>query len=124
MVVTKNRMKALIVDDELDIGLMLSRMLNKNGLDAQHVDRVEKAKSILSEKGLHNVYFLDLNLPDGTGFDLVPIIKKEQPKAKIYIISAYDGAFEKNKAMELEVNGFIKKPFAKSDILSVIDLMK
>lgn len=117
-------MKALIVDDESDIGLMLSRMLNKNGLEAEHVDRVENAKSILSNKQKYDVYFLDLNLPDGTGFDLVPIIKKEQPEAKIYFISAYDGAYEKNKAVELEVNGFIKKPFTKSDILSVIEPLK
>ncbi|MEM7108676.1 MAG: response regulator [Bacteroidota bacterium] len=117
-------MTALIVDDELDIGLMLSRILEKEVVSAQHVDRITKALEILAEKKVFDFYFLDLNLPDGTGFDLVPLIKKQQPEAAIYFISAYDGVFEKNKAAELEVNGFIKKPFTKSDILSAINCLR
>ncbi len=117
-------MKALVVDDESDIGLMLSRILTKAGLQSEYVDRIEKAKELMAQEQEYDIYFLDLNLPDGTGFDLVPLVKQRQAGASIYFISAYDGAYEKNKAEELEVTGFIKKPFSKADILKALEAVK
>jgi len=113
------KLNALIVDDEEDIGLMVTLFLKKEGIKATYVNRVIPAKTIVAEKS-HDFYFLDLNLPDGTGFDLIPLITEKNSAAKIIIISAYDSHLEISKAEDLGVTTFIKKPFTKEDILEAI----
>ena len=48
----ERQMNALIVDDEEDIGLMVSRFLRKEGLQVSYADRINMAKEIISEKVL------------------------------------------------------------------------
>jgi DNA-binding response OmpR family regulator len=117
----KNELKALIVDDEEDIGLMVSLILKKEGIYPTYINRVAPAKALINEK-LFDFYFLDLNLPDGTGFDLIPSIREKNKDSKIIIISAYDGHLETTKAEGFEVTFFVKKPFTKKDILEAIQL--
>lgn len=112
-------MRALIVDDEEDIGLMVSRFLQKAGLEVDYADRVVKARDLIQNAD-YGIFFLDLNLPDGTGFDLMPDIRDHSADAQVVIISAYDGVFETRKAKELEIDHFIKKPFTKKQVLEVI----
>lgn len=116
-------MKVLIVDDEQDIGMMVSMFLRKAGLEVDYVSRVGLAEDKIQsgQKGLYNIFFLDLNLPDGTGFDLIPLIRSKSNSAKIIIISAHDGIMEKRRAQSFEVDAFIKKPFTKRDIISSVE---
>lgn len=111
--------RALIVDDEDDIGLMVSRILAKEGLESEHVNRIASARDKLNEE-IFDAYLLDLNLPDGTGFDLIPLIRERSPQARVIVISAYDGAYEKQRMQEEQVDTFIKKPFSKSQIIEAI----
>lgn len=114
-------LSALIVDDEVDIGLMVSLFLKKAQVETNYCETIGAARLEIAEKSF-DVFFLDLNLPDGTGFDLVPQIRAKNPDAKIIIISAYDGLVEQKRADEFNVNAFIRKPFSKLDILQSIQL--
>lgn len=116
----KNQRTALIVDDEEDIGLMVSVFLRKAGIEAVYLNRITPALTVIESKDF-DYYFLDLNLPDGTGFDLIPSIKLRNEDARIIIISAYDGHTETSKAEEFGVKAFIKKPFTKQQILATLD---
>ena len=116
--------KALIVDDEEDIGLMVSRILTKEGMQVQYVSRVEAARQKL-ESETFQLYLLDLNLPDGTGLDLIPEIRKEKgSKPRIIVISAYDGPYEMKKVQEEKVDLFMKKPFNKRQLIDAIEGLK
>ncbi len=112
---------ALIVDDEEDIGLMVSVFLKKAGLKSTYLSRVTPARDLIMEKKF-DYYFLDLNLPDGTGFDLIPGIRDNNDNARIIIISAYDSHLETTRADEFEVDAFVKKPFSKTDLLATLEL--
>lgn len=116
-------MKALIVDDEEDIGIMLSKILLSLNVEPKYIDRIESASDEITNNTFQ-FYFLDLNLPDGSGFDLIPTIKKINKDAKIVIISAYDGDVELNRARAFEVSGFIQKPFSKKQIVQLINDLK
>ena len=113
---------ALIVDDEEDIGLMVSRLLEKEGLEVIYVDRVKQAKRCIDEVSF-DFYLLDLNLPDGTGFDLIPIIRAKGKHARVVVISADDGAEETRRVKELGADAFIKKPFSKEDVVDVVEAL-
>lgn len=112
-------MKVLIVDDEEDICFIVSRILAKNGFTVKYLNRVNSARAEIEENHF-DLFLLDLNLPDGTGFDLIPQIREINEDAKIIIISAYDSISEIKKADELETDGFIKKPFSKQQILDAV----
>lgn len=113
-------MKALIVDDELDIGWIISKFLTSKLFEAEYVDSIEKARQKIYND-TYDVFFLDLNLPDGTGFDLIPDIRKKNSESKIIVISAYDGITETRRAKEMGVDLFIKKPFTKKQVLEAVE---
>ncbi|MBU2913241.1 response regulator [Reichenbachiella agariperforans] len=113
-------MNVLIVDDEEDIGLMVSMFLKKKGISVDYADRITKAKNMIQAHA-YEVYFLDLNLPDGTGFDLVDDIRNASEGAKVVIISAYDGVVETRRAAEMNIDHFIKKPFTKKQIIDAVN---
>lgn len=117
--VDKVETNALIVDDEEDIGAMLVRFLGREGITTEYADRIKKAEKMI-EQGAFDFYLLDLNLPDGTGFDLIPMIRNQNPAATIIVISAYDGVAEMDRARELRVDRFIRKPFSKKEVLQTI----
>jgi DNA-binding response OmpR family regulator len=113
-------MRALIVDDEEDIGFMTKVILNNKGISADDANSIKQAIYKIRDHE-YDLYFLDLNLPDGSGFDLVPQIRNYNHTASVIIISAHDGHNEIQKAKELGVDAFIKKPFSKNDIYQVIE---
>ena len=115
-------MSVLVVDDEEDIGLMISMFLKKEGLKTDFSLRVTPAKDMIIEND-YNLYFLDLNLPDGSGYDLIPLIRDKNKNSGIAVISAYDSNPEIQKAMDLGADIFIKKPFTKNDIMQGVETL-
>lgn len=115
----KKTKSAVIVDDEEFIGHMVSKFLKKEGLETAYFNRMLKARENFLDCQ-YDYYFLDLNMPDGTGFDLIPQIQEQCKDAKIIIISAHDGHEELSKAKAFGVHDFIHKPFSKQAILDTI----
>ncbi len=111
--------KSLIIDDEEEIRMMLKIILKKEGLEVDAANNLLKAR-VLLKNNEYQIIFLDLNLPDGTGFELLEEINTQGRKMDTVIISAFDGWTEKNRASELGVKAFIGKPFSKKEILDII----
>ena len=69
--------------------------------------------------------FLDLNLPDGIGFDLLPVIKTngraiiESPK--VVMISAFDGLAERKRASDQGADYFMGKPFTRKTVEQALE---
>jgi len=116
-------MKVLIVDDEEDIGMIVSKFLLNEGLEVIYESGIETARDRIASEDF-SLCFLDLNLPDGTGFDLIPEIKQRNENAKIIVISAHDGVMEMKRTKEMEVDLFIKKPFTKRQIIEAVHTIR
>lgn len=106
-------MKILIVDDETEICLLLSTILKKEGFEVGFVHSLSEASDRL-DRERYSAFFLDLNLPDGSGFQMVEPIRKRNPGARIIIISAYDS--ERKEALRRGCDDFISKPFTRKHI--------
>ncbi|UII26465.1 response regulator [Fulvivirga maritima] len=110
----------LVVDDEVEICLLLSGMLKKLGFQTTYAHSVEEgAKKIKANK--YDLVFLDLNLPDGLGFHLIPKVLEENKDSKVIIISAYDGNIERQRATAEGADFFIPKPFNKKMIMDALE---
>ena len=107
--------RVLIVDDEADICLLLSGLLRKLGYIPTCAHFIEDGRQCLNSQQFDAI-FLDLYLPDGLGFDLLPYIKQDQSEAKIIMISAFDGQAERRRATEQGADYFVGKPFTRRSV--------
>jgi DNA-binding response OmpR family regulator len=112
-------MNALIVDDELDISRMVAKILEKEGISATYVGSLDEARIKITSND-YDLFFLDLHLPDGIGFDLFKEIREQTDHPNVIIISAFDGDEEIKMAQELNALDFIHKPFSKQSVLEAI----
>lgn len=100
--------KVLVVDDELDICLMVTKHLQLLHFETHYSLTVKDALLSIGTYA-YDVIFVDLNLPDGSGFDILHHVGKVSLISKIIVISAYDN--DSLKALEKGAHLFITKPF-------------
>ena len=111
---TTKTKKALIIEDEGDMCLLLNIMLTDTEVDLDHVKNLTAAQEYL-EKEQPNVVILDNKLPDGFGVDFISFIKQNNPETKIIMISGYDASAE-DVALENGADVFLLKPFTKDEL--------
>ncbi len=109
---------ALVVDDEPDICRLLTLHLKSLGLRAEYVSSITEAKSRIAPSS-YDIIFVDLNLPDGSGFDLLEALQQAKSTSRVIVISAYD--VERKKALERGADGFVAKPFSKRTIELILN---
>lgn len=112
-------MHVLIVDDERDIGYLIRGILMQIDINCEVAQNLRMAMEII-ENQTFDLYFIDIHLPDGSGFDLVRELNRTNRNSDIVIISAFDGQEEREEANSLGVRKFINKPFTKMEILEAV----
>lgn len=60
----------------------------------------------------------EMNLPDGSGLDLLETVKRIHPAAIRIAASANPG--DEKKASRYDIDGFLAKPFALNDLFAII----
>ena len=99
----------LIIDDEYDTCLLLSGFIKSRGINAYFANTIVDGLNMLKDRKFKLV-FLDLNLPDGSGLNVISKIKEFDSSIKVIIISAYDGEMEKKRASMKGADDFVGKP--------------
>ncbi len=115
----KDKKNILIIDDEVEICLLLSAIIQGYGYYTSYAHTISEGLIKFKEKHYDTV-FLDLNLPDGVGFEFIPKAKKINHKSKFIIISAYDRSMERKNAKLHGASTFIGKPFNKNAIIEAL----
>src|SRR3954468_1163514 len=108
---------ALIIDDEEDICILLTTYLRKKNIDAHYSLTLTDGLEKLAEYK-PTILFLDNNLPDGSGIETIPAIRKANPDLKIIIISAMSNL--KDRALANSADAFIDKPISFDNIQQLI----
>jgi len=78
--------KILIVDDNTDILELLKDVLQTESREIVTVNTVTKALEILKNDKKFTTIILDINLPDGTGFDIAEVIQKDKELYEVPIV--------------------------------------
>lgn len=113
-------MKALIIDDEVDICYLLSNILNQKNVHTEFATTLFDAQKMLKKEN-PAIVFLDNHLSDGLGVNFVKYIKENYPNAKTIMITAHDTSIDKNNALQEGIDYFLGKPFTKEKIYNIID---
>lgn len=112
--------KVLVVDDEEDIGIMMRAMLKSLGYKVDYAGNLSDATEKL-ENERFKVVFLDLNLDNEYGLNLVSTIRKTNRDANIVVITAQKGLDVKKDVALNDIDSLIQKPFNKSQIVSILE---
>src|SRR5690606_36057802 len=101
--------KALIVDDEPDIRELLEITLSRMGIDTRSAADLATAKELLSDEAFH-LCLTDMNLPDGSGIELVAHIQKTCPQLPVAVITAYGSIETAISSLKAGAFDFVSKP--------------
>ena len=99
----------LILDDDLALRERLSRTMAKRGYSVITADSIATAKYHLQNQ-VFDYAILDLKLTDGYGLDLVELIKKMNPIARIIILTGYGNIATAVAAVKHGAIDYLPKP--------------
>jgi DNA-binding response OmpR family regulator len=109
-------MEILIVDDDKNIGDILSIILDHEGYKTMFIDKSEEAKEMLASK-VFDLYILDIMMEKYDGYNICEAIRRQTDNPIIFI-SCLDDEKSLVKALELGGDDFIRKPFNSSEVVA------
>lgn len=103
-------MKILIVEDEKDLCLAITKGLK---IDGYAVDTCFNGNDALEMMLVENydLVVLDLNLPNMDGLEILKEVRKENNTIKIIILTARTHISDKVTGLDLGANDYLTKPF-------------
>ena len=117
-----NRIPVMIVEDDLRASYVLENTIN------QHTDFyvVAACESLLeaelkAEAFDPELIMVDISLPDGSGIDLVKLLKSKSVKAAFMMTTAERETTTIEKAIQLGVMDYLVKPIRMSRVLQALD---
>ena len=111
--------KILLVEDNDTIVMGLKYLLEKEKFEVKTVKNLEETYKI-AEKEKFNLYLLDINLPDGNGFDICSKLK-EKEDVPIIFLTARDDEKDIVKGLDMGADDYITKPFRNRELISRIN---
>ena len=113
-------MKIMIVDDERNV--LRDFISEAEGLDPMPeiipFDDPRAALQYVTDGGPVDLAFLDINMPEIDGMELMKQLRNQRPKLFISFLTAYSSyALD---AFELEADGYVLKPFDRQEIEKVL----
>lgn len=111
-------MKVFLVEDDDAIGMGLSYSLEKEGYEVTVAKTMEEVKSKW-KKGAYDICVLDVNLPDGSGYDVCRYIKQTEDVSVIFLTAA-DAEVNVVMGLEMGADDYICKPFRVNELMARI----
>lgn len=110
--------KAIIIDDEKNSREVIAEILKECFDEIKIVAQTGDVKNSIKEIKKHkpNLLFLDINLPDGTGFDILRNIDHNNIKV-VFITAHQEYAI---KAIKFSAFDYILKPFNSSELIKIV----
>jgi two-component system, NtrC family, response regulator HydG len=111
--------KILIIDDEKDLCLVLSRFLSKHGYEVMEAHKGKKALEIINEN-IPDLILCDFMLDDMDGTSVLKAIKEINPSTPVIIITGFSNIKTAVEVMRLGAVDYVIKPLIPEEILLTI----
>lgn len=112
--------RTLVVDDDPQLGELLSTVFGLAGHTVQMATTVTEAKACLRDV-TPDLAVVDLGLPDGSGVNLVAEIAARAPATAIIVVTADEREDEHVKGLRLGADDVISKPFRVANLLARVE---
>ena len=103
--------RILIVEDDALLNKTLAYTLSSDGWDVTPALNAKTAAALLAGTE-YDLVLLDINLPDGNGYDLCRLVKPEHPDTVVIFLTANDQESDQLRGYEAGAVDYITKPFS------------
>jgi CheY-like chemotaxis protein len=110
----------LLVEDDESLRLIVARHLRSQGFTVEEATSMEEAIARLADGCRPSLVLLDLNLPGGTGWDLLRGSALADAGAPPVVITSATTVSPKRLA-EFHVAGFLPKPFPLETLVQTVE---
>ncbi len=119
---TAQTLRVLIVDDNVDAGKTLAFVLRRSGY-AVHLAENGAQTLIVASEVQPDVVFLDIGLPDMSGYDLAPRLRKIDGLQNVIIVAltGYGSATDRERAHAAGIDRHLTKPASLAAIREMLN---
>ncbi|MDO5519621.1 MAG: response regulator transcription factor [bacterium] len=115
----KENVQILIVEDDIDINALLTKVLKKEGYETTSAYSGTEAKLLLN-MSTFDLVLLDLTLPGASGQEIVQLIRQKS-YIPIIVISANSALDDKISLLSEGADDYITKPFEIKEVLARVE---
>jgi CheY-like chemotaxis protein/predicted regulator of Ras-like GTPase activity (Roadblock/LC7/MglB family) len=118
----QTKKRVLIVDDEQNVTLVLSRSLAKLG-DEYLIETANDSEEALEkvQETHYGLVITDYRMPEMNGVDLAMAIRNLSPQTQVILMTAYGDNQLKHMAGNMDLAGYLDKPFSMKDIRAIVE---
>ncbi|MFP4168413.1 MAG: response regulator [Desulfonatronovibrionaceae bacterium] len=117
---SRNNIRVLLVDDEVDFMETLVKRMKKRGLNVKGVKSGEEALAVLGEETFQ-VVVLDVKMPGMNGIEVLKIIKKRHPRAEVIMLTGHASLELAMQGMESGAYDYLMKPMDLDELIYKIE---
>lgn len=119
MFVIMKNIDILIVDDDCDLAMITCDLLEDHGYQVIHTCSIEESYVVLDQNQV-KLIILDINLPDGVGFEFCKELRVHST-VPIIFISARTSETDRIKGLDIGGDDYLPKPYSLQELLSRIN---
>ncbi len=112
--------KLLIIDDDPLIGESLSSVVRKLGHTPCWARTVREAVERVSEEAF-DVAFCDVRMPDGSGLDILPVIRKAPQAPEVIIMTGFGDSDGAALAIKQGAWDYVEKPLSAEEVRLAVE---
>jgi DNA-binding response OmpR family regulator len=108
----------LIVEDDANLGTLLKKICEEEGLFAHLATTLTEARALISDS--LDIIVLDWMLPDGQGIDFLKEIRQKNKSFPVIMLTARTELIDKVVGLETGANDYMTKPFESRELIARI----
>jgi DNA-binding response OmpR family regulator len=113
-------MRLLVCEDNKLVIRTLSVVLEKEGFEVELAEDGNLAFEYL-HKNNYDLIIVDIHLPFHSGLEVIKLLRSDlKQKTPVLVLSAFSDQEMQRQAGEMEIDGYIVKPFNPSDLIRKI----
>lgn len=122
MVITMQKLKILVVDDEVVVRSFIKSVIEKENLPIKLLLQADNGRDAISITAQYkpDLVFMDIRIPEIDGIHAAKKILEDYPQTQIIIVSAYDDFDYARTAFLAGVCDYLLKPVKPVDIVNAI----
>jgi two-component system, OmpR family, phosphate regulon response regulator PhoB len=112
----------LLIEDDIDSSAKCRQLIEKLGATCHPVRTLEAAKKILRQNA-PDVVVVDYSLPDGSGIDLIGLLRQsvEHRATPIILLTGEIDPHELERAVMMGIFAFLAKPFSTQEFTKLVN---
>lgn len=109
----------LVVDDQPDLGEMLSAMIRRDGHEVRIARSAQEALGLVDER-VPDLVLTDLGMPGMSGLDLADALRVRWPDLPIALVTGWGPTLDLARLEEAKIVDVLGKPFRIAEVRELV----